>query len=128
MILRKYASLIGIGSAQIDLILPKETFKRGDEIVGYFLIKGGIVEQQIKRIDSNLIRIDHMNNEETILSTKTITVAKRINQDMEEKLSFNFKLDADTPVSTHKNSYGFRTKLTFNEGVVSTDLDYIKII
>lgn len=128
MILRKYTSLLGIGSAQVDLILPKETFKREEEIVGYFLIKGGIIEQQIKQIDCDLIRIDHTDNSETILHSTNMAVAKRIDQNKIEKLSFTFKLAPDIPVSTPKNSYCFRTKLTFDAGVVSTDLDYIKLI
>ena len=41
LILRKSLLLLGIGSAQIDLILPKNTYKSGECINGYFLIKGG---------------------------------------------------------------------------------------
>lgn len=128
MILRKYTSLIGIGSAQIDLILPKETFKQGEEIKGYFLIKGGITEQQILQIACDLIRIDHTTNEETIFHTITLPIEKLIDKDKEEKRTFSYMLHPNMPISTSKTSYGFRTKMTFNQGVVSTDIDYIRIV
>ncbi|MBP3953210.1 sporulation protein [Bacillus suaedae] len=128
MILRKYTSLIGIGSAQIDLVLPKDTFKQGEEIKGHFLIKGGITEQQILQIDCDLIRIDHTTNEETIFHTITLPIEKSIDKDKEEKRAFSYILHPNIPVSTSKTSYGFRTKMTFNQGVVSTDIDYIRIV
>ena len=51
-------SLLGIGSAQIDLILQKEIYNPGNPIHGYFLIKDGTIKQQIKRIDYDLVISD----------------------------------------------------------------------
>ena len=48
LILRKYMSMLGIGSAKIDLQLPKLQYTPGENVSGIFLIEGGTIEQQIK--------------------------------------------------------------------------------
>lgn len=121
-------SLLGIGSAGIDLILTKETYSPGEHIDGYFLIKGGTIDQKIKRIDSDLIMVDHDSGEEKIIDSTTILTSKRINSDETNKFTFTFKLPGSIPVSSNTISYKFNTKLVFDEGVVSKDQDYIQIV
>ncbi len=128
MLLRKYMSLLGVGSAVIDLILPKETYKRGELIKGYFHLRGGTIEQQLKRIDSDLVVIDKETNTERVIDTATILSSKLINPEEASKVSFTFKLPDDIPVSTERISYRFKTRLIFNEGVESKDQDHIQVI
>jgi len=128
MLLRKYMSLLGVGSAVIDLILPKDTYRRGELINGYFHLKGGTIEQQLKRIDSDLVLIDKDTNTEKVIDTATILSSKLINPEEDSKVSFTFKLQENIPVSTDSISYRFKTRLTFNEGVESKDQDLIRII
>lgn len=128
MILRKSMSLLGIGSAQIDLILPKETYRPGEHIDGYFAIKGGTIEQQIKQIDCDLVMMDQAAGVETVIDTTVILTSKLIHSQELNKLPFTFKLPASIPVSTKEISYCFKTKLTFDEGVQSKDLDVIQIV
>jgi sporulation-control protein len=128
MLLRKYMSLLGVGSAVIDLILPKDTYKRGDLINGFFHLKGGTIEQQLKRIDSDLVLIDSNTDIEKVIDTATILSSKLINPEEDSKVSFTFKLPEDIPASTDSISYRFKTRLTFNEGVESKDQDVIQVI
>ncbi|PLR75321.1 sporulation protein [Bacillus sp. V3-13] len=128
MLLRKYMSLTGIGSAQIDLVLQKETYKPGDPVHGYFLIKGGTIEQHIKRIDCDLVMIDLAEGIEKVVDTATILTSTRIDSEQFNKISFAFQLPAFMPVSTEDRSYRFKTRLTFDEGVESKDQDMIQII
>ncbi|MCV9886949.1 MULTISPECIES: sporulation protein [Bacillaceae] len=128
MLLRKYMSLLGVGSAVIDLILPKDTYKRGDLINGFFHLKGGTIEQQLKRIDSDLVLIDRNTDIEKVIDTATILSSKLINPEEDSKVSFTFKLPEDIPASTDSISYRFKTRLTFNEGVESKDQDIIQVI
>lgn len=121
-------SLLGIGSAQIDLILSKETYRPDERINGYFLIKGGTIEQQLKRIDCDLVMINHSTGLEQIIDTTAILTSKLIYSEESNKLPFTFKLPASIPISTKEISYCFRTKLTFDEGVQSKDQDMIQII
>ncbi|PLT30769.1 sporulation protein [Peribacillus deserti] len=128
MLLRKYMSLIGVGSAKIDLILQKDTFKPGDAVHGYFLIKGGTIEQQIKRIDCDLVMTDKAADAENVIDSATILTTQLIKAEETNKISFTFKLPDSVPISSKEVSYRFKTKLTFDEGVESRDLDRIQII
>lgn len=128
MILRRYLSLIGIGSAEIDLILPKDTFKAGDSVTGYFLIKGGIIEQQINQIECELVLMDQSQGIEKVIDSTTIMLSSQIDSEASNRVEFTFKLPESVPASTRDISYRFKTKLTFDKGVESFDQDIIKII
>jgi sporulation-control protein len=121
-------SLLGVGSAIIDLILPKETYRRGELINGHFYIKGGTIEQQLKRIDSDLVMLNQATGEEKVIDTATILSSKLINSEETNDVSFTFKLPETIPASSEKISYRFKTRLTFNEGVESRDQDIIRVI
>ncbi|RBW68795.1 sporulation protein [Bacillus taeanensis] len=127
MILRKAMSLLGIGSAKIDLILEKERFHPGEDVHGYFLLKGGTIEQQLKRIDCDLVMVDKKTGIEEILDSATILTSKLIEADEENKLPFTFKIPDTIQGSNPNVSYRFNTKLTFNQGVESLDEDVIHI-
>ncbi|WP_243298651.1 sporulation protein [Bacillus litorisediminis] len=128
MILRKYMSLLGIGSAQIDLILENETYKPGEEVKGYFLIKGGTVVQKLKRIECDLIRGDLKGETEETIETKTILTSKNIQCETAERIPFRFLLPESIQVSSGTISYHFRTRLVFEKGIESKDLDVIRIV
>jgi sporulation-control protein len=121
-------SLLGVGSATIDLILPKDTYHPGEFIKGIFMIKGGTVDQQIKRIDCDLLMTDLTNGNEKVIDTTTILTSKLIQSEECTKLTFTFKLADQMPISSDERLYRFKTRLTFNEGVESKDQDIIQII
>ncbi|MCM3651654.1 sporulation protein [Metabacillus litoralis] len=128
MILRKYMSLLGVGSANIDLILPKESYQRGEVINGYFTITGGTIEQQLKRIDCDLVMQDHATRQKEVIDTTTILSSKLIQSDECNHISFSFMLPEKLSASSEEISYHFRTRMTFNEGVESKDLDIIHVV
>lgn len=121
-------SLLGVGSARIDLILPKQAYNPGESIKGYFNIIGGTVEQQINRIDSDLVMINQLTCAEKVIDSTTILTKKLIHSAEENQFSFTFKIPIDVPVSSDEISYRFHTKLTFDKGVESRDQDFISII
>ncbi|CAM4080522.1 sporulation protein [Lederbergia lenta] len=128
MLLRKYMSLLGIGSAQIDLALPKESYTAGEIIKGFFVIKGGTIDQKAKRIECDLVMTERSTGLEKIVATTTILSSKIIQSEKEYKISFTFKIPDTIQVSTEDISYHFKTRLSFNEGTASKDLDIIHII
>lgn len=128
MILRKYMSLIGIGSARIDLILPKDTYCPGENIKGYFLIKGGTIEQLIKQIDCDLVMTDLGNGDEGVIDTFTVLTSKVIQSEECNQIFFSFNLPSSIPLSTEERTFRFKTRLAFHEGVESKDQDIIQII
>lgn len=121
-------SLLGIGSARIDLTLPKQTYKAGECIQGYFIIKGGTIDQKAKRFDCDLVMTERSSGLEKIINTTTILTSKLIHSEEVYKISFTLKIPATVQVSTEEVSYRFKTKLTFKEGVASKDQDSIHII
>jgi sporulation-control protein len=121
-------SLLGIGSAKIDLILQKETYKPGETVHGNFLIKGGTIEQQLKRIECDLVMIDSDADEEKIMDTVTILTSTLIESQTANQISLTFRLPESAQPSTETLSYRFKTRLVFREGVESIDQDAIKIV
>lgn len=129
MILRKYMALLGIGSAKIDLILEKDTYAWGEQVKGVFVVKGGLIEQQLKRIECDLVMSDTENQkvDEKVVDSITIYTTKYIESNAENHIPFIFRL----PQSIHSDSvvsYRFKSRLAFKEGVESLDHDVIKIL
>ncbi|WP_201715782.1 sporulation protein [Rossellomorea arthrocnemi] len=127
MILRKYMSLFGIGSAKIDLVLPKTTFKQGELLHGYFFLEGGIIEQKLRRVECDLVMIDKNGKEENLIDSTTILKSDIIRAEECNKLSFTYRIPKKLPYFVEGSRYLFKTKLTFDQGVESLDEDYISI-
>lgn len=128
MLFRKYLSRLGIGSAEVDLILSKETYELGEELEGYFLIKGGTIEQNVQQIECDLVMTKYPNLVEEIIETKTILVPRPIHPGESVKLSFSFTIPVTIPITEKDITYRFKTKLVFVEGgVESRDVDAIQI-
>lgn len=127
MILRKYMSMLGIGSAKIDLQLPKNEYAPGENVSGTFLIEGGTIEQQIKRIECDLVMTTPPDGTEEVIGTSTILTSQTIESEESNRLEFNFQLPEDIPASVPGRLFQFKTRLIFNEGVKSADLDKIMI-
>jgi sporulation-control protein len=128
MILRKYMSLFGIGSAKIDLVLPKTSFRQGELLHGYFFLEGGIIEQKLKRVECDLVMIDKNGKEEMLIDSTTVLKSDIIRADECNKLSFTYRIPMGVPFSEGGVRYLFKTKLTFDQGVESVDEDYISIV
>lgn len=128
MILRKYMSMLGIGSAKIDLQLPKHEYAPGENVSGTFLIEGGTIEQQIKRIECDLVMTTLTDETEEVIDSATILTSQTIESEETNRMEFNFQLPKDIPASTPERTFQFKTRLIFNEGVKSADLDKITII
>ncbi|WP_394236424.1 sporulation protein [Niallia oryzisoli] len=125
MLLRKTMSLLGIGSASIDLVLEKETYSPGEQVSGHFLLKGGTVDQTISRIHCDLIVVDTETEQETIVDTVTILTSRKIQPNQEDQLSFTFTIPDGTDQSRKDQYYYFKSKLVFHEGTESKDHDII---
>ncbi|MBT2687153.1 sporulation protein [Bacillus sp. ISL-47] len=127
MILRKYMSMLGIGSAKIDLQLPKHEYTPGENVNGTFLIEGGTIDQQIKRIECDLVMITLTDEQEEVIDSATILTSQTIESEETNRMEFNFQLPENIPASTPERTFQFKTRLIFNEGVKSADLDKITI-
>ncbi|MGB5946355.1 sporulation protein [Paenisporosarcina sp.] len=129
MILRKYMALLGVGSARIDLILEKDTYVVGEQVKGVFVVKGGLIGQQLKRIDCDLVMSDDENQKAKgkIVDSITIFTTKYIHSNTENHIPFTFRIPNSLYVG-NLMSYRFKSSLAFNEGVESLDHDVITIL
>ena len=128
MLLRKMLSLIGVGSTQIDLVLEKETYKPSEQVRGQFIIKGGTIEQQLKRIDCDLVMVDEQEERKEVIDYLTILLTDKITPDCDKSIPFTFQLSDHVQETKGTRSYRFKTRLSFKEGVESIDTDAIRII
>ncbi|WP_419883931.1 sporulation protein [Peribacillus sp. B-H-3] len=128
MILRKYMSMLGIGAANIDLVLEKNTYMMEELVYGEFVIKGGTIEQQLKRIECSFIQVSKNEKKQKIIESSTILTSRIIEPESIHNLPFMFKLPVSIEPSDQTTSHFFRTRLIFDEGIESKDQDGIKII
>lgn len=121
-------SLLGIGSAKIDLKLDQITFQPGERATGHFFITGGVIEQQLKRIECDLVLTDKDNEVEEVIHTTTILTTKMIESEEINRVNFNFDLPRNIQASSKNINYRFKTKMIFKEGIKSEDQDEIIIL
>ncbi|WP_456276789.1 sporulation protein [Bacillus sp. AK128] len=126
MLLRKYMSLLGIGSAKVDLVLEKTEAKLGESISGAIYINGGTIEQQIKRIECDLVKTDKV--QEEVVETTTILTSNSIDSEDQREIPFSFYIPLDIHPSSEGLTYRFKTRLVFQEGAKSLDQDIITIL
>ena len=129
MILRKYMALLGVGSARIDLIVEMDTYVVGEQVKGVFVVKGGLIGQQLKRIDCDLVMFDDENQKAKGKTVDSITIftTKYIHSNTENHIPFTFRIPYTIEVG-NLMSYRFKSSLAFNEGVESLDHDVITIL
>jgi sporulation-control protein len=120
-------SLLGVGAANIDLILEKTDFNIGESVNGYFSIVGGTIEQKIRRIECDLVLKDRKTKSEHIIESFTMYSTKSIASTEMNKIPFSFHLPKNIRCSDENISYRFKTKMYFQEGVKSEDQDFIRI-
>lgn len=121
-------SRMGIGSATIDLMLNDVSYRIGECIKGEYIIKGGTIEQKIKRIESDLVQIRNKDEDQVkLIVNNSILSSTTIFSEEERVISFSCALPADLPESDKNTSYRFITRLIFDNGVNSIDHDEIII-
>jgi sporulation-control protein len=127
---RKFLSKLGIGSANINLVLHHSQVRLGETISGEFFIEGGTVEQDINKIDVELRLTLNQNGQVQTKTVATIPVASAfVIQAGERKvLPFTYELPKTLPVSRHGIHYTFVTRLDIAGGIDHLDEDALQIL
>ncbi|AEH47828.1 sporulation protein [Parageobacillus thermoglucosidasius] len=128
--LKKFLSKLGIGSANINLVLHHSQARLGETISGEFLIEGGTVEQHINKIAVELRLTLKQNGQAQTKTVATIPVASAFVIQAGEKkvLPFTYELPKTLPVSRHGIYYTFVTRLDIAGGVDHLDEDAVQIL
>ncbi|KEZ52975.1 sporulation protein [Metabacillus indicus] len=127
MLLGKVLCKFGVGSAKIDLVLKKDTYRIGDMIKGEYVIKGGFAEQRLKRVESDLVQTHSVNDTERVINTRTILSSAVISAQEEKTMNFCFELPPSLLPTDSHISYKFITRLIFTDGISSVDHDEVII-
>ncbi|UAT32180.1 sporulation protein [Bacillus badius] len=130
IVIRKLISqwFFRFGSAHIHLILDKKEFTPGERVTGYFSLEGGWFEQEIKRLECDLVVTDKQNQtEQLIQGAVTRLMSKSIESKESDQIPFTFLLPDELDSSSGSRSYRFHTRVVFSNGAQSVEHDEIKI-
>ncbi|MDG4657760.1 sporulation protein [Ectobacillus antri] len=127
--LEKLMAKLGHGAAEVELYLPKDTFKPGDHIRGELVVQGGKVEQHIDSITVALVKgMDAMEFGETA-KVETIPIVDEFTIHPQETRNFLFdytiplylKNAPDGGNSTEAHTYYFVTKMDVDGAINDYD-------
>ncbi|SDM93727.1 sporulation-control protein [Fictibacillus solisalsi] len=110
--LKKCMSFFKLGQASIDLVLDSNELKPGQNVNGYFRLKGKWMKQIIKRLECDLIlhntedKTEHM-----IESVTTIYMSKELASDGSIEIPLTYQLPENLLSSSSTVSYRFQTRL-----------------
>ncbi len=131
---KKLLASVGIGSASVNLELPKTTAELGSTMNGVVKIKGGSIEQEVEQIYINLVLISHYGEgDETRSITKTVSTIKVADKmillpGQEETLPVAIKIPWNVPITCGRTKYFLKTGLDIDDALDPTDHDDIKVV
>ncbi|WP_046175310.1 sporulation protein [Domibacillus indicus] len=111
-----------IGSPHIDLLLDKNEFTPGEKVTGSFLIKSGVFEQKLSRLECDLVTKNaavQAPDAEAIM----IFMSEYIPPNTSKRIPFSFQL----PAKMEGSRYYFETKLCFGDGKKCIEQDPINV-
>ncbi|MCM3787864.1 sporulation protein [Domibacillus sp. 8LH] len=110
-----------IGSPHIDLLLDKNEFMPGEKVTGSFVIKGGLFEQKLSRLECDLLT---GSDEAPAGDAIMIFMSEHIPPNASKRIPFSFQL----PEQLSESRYYFQTKLCFGEGKKCIGQDPIRVV
>jgi len=128
-LLKKLAARIGIGSAEIETVLEKSTYRPGEEVRGTVHVRGGSVEEQIDDIDLYVMtRFVMVKDDQRIQQESTVASFRIVNgftvlPKEVKSFPFHFILPLDTPVSMGNCAVWMKTDIDIKNG-----FDYIQVL
>lgn len=130
---KKILSSIGIGSAQVDLVLDRKSVTMGETINGQLFVKGGSVDQQIGcitvelRVRSQYQHDDDMRQVDQAVAYVELTEPFTVRANEKLDYDFSFEVPEQIPLSSATTHYYFNTNLGIDAGLDATDKDQITV-
>ncbi|SDW79313.1 sporulation-control protein [Marininema mesophilum] len=126
---KKMMAKLGKGGATVDLVLEGQDYLPGENVHGQLVIQGGTIEQEINKIDIELMMYLHSGKRELnhLLERFPFHQAFTILPGEKKSFPFSSHLPDDLPVSGNKVAYFFNTHLDIAQAVDHSDHDYIKV-
>ncbi|WP_052728443.1 sporulation protein [Domibacillus tundrae] len=111
-----------IGSLHIDLLLDKNEFFPGEKVTGSFIIKGGLFEQKLSRLECDLVT-ESAAAQSPAADAIMIFMSEQIPPNTSKRIPFSFQL----PAQMEGSRYYFETKLCFGDGKKCVGQDAIHV-
>ncbi|EZP79181.1 SpoOM family protein [Parageobacillus genomosp. 1] len=127
---KKLLSKLGVGAAKVDLVLHRPQVRLGEKLEGEFLVEGGTVEQQIRKLEVELqltVQTDGKAYRRTV-AVIPVAPAFTIQPGERKVLPFSYVLPLHLPITRHSVRYTFVTRLDIADGVDAFDQDAIHIL
>lgn len=131
---KRMLASVGIGAAQIDLMLHEEAVKAGDTITGVVRIQGGRVNQQVEDVNA-YVKTRYLKevNDSKIYAEATIAkipLAGKFTVEAERTYEFpvSFRLPPHTPATMGNTQVWIHTGMEINEGLDPKDEDYLHVM
>jgi sporulation-control protein len=117
-----------IGSAKVNAVLDKTTFRQEEEIEGLIEIEGGDVEQEIKEINLQLL-VDIVGDQHFpfIWQEQKINPIGVIAPYEKRSIPFAFALAENVPITTPNYKILLRTELAIDYAIDPKDRDVIAV-
>ncbi|MCR8642222.1 sporulation protein [Paenibacillus sp. N1-5-1-14] len=129
----KMLAKVGIGSAEVDTLLEKDSYVPGEEVSGVVRLKGGSVDQKVDRIYIQLMTRyiresdDKKYTEHYCLAKVNVTGAIDLKSGEQMEIPFSFSLPLETPVTYSGQPVWLHTGLDIEVAVDPSDKDGIEV-
>jgi len=130
----KVFASVGIGAAEVDTKLEKDTYMPGETVQGVVAIKGGKINQQIDEIylalNTTYLREsdDRKYSVTATIDRFRLTTSFTIRAKENKDIPFSFQLPYDTPLSIGRSKVWVTTGLDIKGAVDPSDQDYLKVV
>ena len=127
---KRVLAKLGVGSAQVNLVLDKDEYRLGDTVEGQLLVEGGNVEQYIRKIDVDLVLEVQVKER---LFSHTVERASfhdsfYVAPSEKKVLPFTFTLPHNLLISGNSVRYQFVTRLDIADGLDHSDRDPLRVL
>jgi sporulation-control protein len=130
---KRMLASVGIGAAQVDLMLHQDVVPAGDTITGVVRIQGGRVDQQIDDVYAHVMTryLKEQNNTkmhvEAAVSKYQLTGKFTAEAEQVYEFPVSFVLPAITPVTMGRTPVWIQTGLDIKEAVDPKDQDQLQV-
>ncbi|WP_281560011.1 sporulation protein [Thalassomonas sp. RHCl1] len=139
----KVLGAVGIGAAKVDTQLANTEVEPGGEVCGIVKITGGKTEQNINKIDLDLLcnytveieREDSEGNSETVTEVRHYTLDRfkieetfTITPGEVKEIPFAFALSEDAPLTVGHSKTWIDTNLDIEMALDKSDKDYLQVV
>jgi len=131
---KKMLASLGIGSAEVNLEIPKPQAELGGVLEGTVEIKGGNIEQEVEKIYINVVLTSaYKSGDETktvsrVISSVTVGEKMNIKPGQKERIPVSFQIPYNIPISKGRTRYYLRTGLDIKQALDPADHDEITIL